>query len=300
MSKAHWLALSALRGVGGVTIRKLIEQFGTVEAIFDALDADLLRVPRITTDVIARMRAISLDNLKAKLVQLANEGFQVLTQDDPLYPPNLNQVSSAPPLLFVRGQLQARDSQAVAIVGTRQPTPQAIRLAETLGQELTLRGLTIVSGLAIGIDTAAHRGALRAENGRTLAVLGSGLRAIHPRQNIPLAEKIVQRGALLSELVPDIRVCPANLVARDRIISGLSLAVIVVQAQKKSGSLDTANKARRQGRLLFAVPGSPGTDSLLASGAQPLQPSTIDFDRLNQRINEHTIGKDQVQQLELW
>ncbi len=300
MSKAHWLALGTLRGIGGVTIRKLIERFGTVEAIFDAADADLLRVPRITGDVIARMHAISLDDLKAELGNLTDEGIKVLTWDDPLYPRNLRQVPDTPALLFTRGELREHETRVVAIVGTRQPTPQAARLAETIGRELAARGLTIVSGLAIGIDTAAHRGALQAKNGRTLAVLGSGLRAIHPRQNIPLAERIVQHGALFSELTLNTRAHGASLMARNRIVSGQSLAVIIVEAKEKSGSLDTARKARRQERLLFAVPGSPGTDSLLASGAQALQSQTIDFDQLSRCISEHTVGKGQTQQLELW
>jgi DNA processing protein len=299
MSKVHWLALSTLRGIGGVTLRKLIERFGDVEAIFDAPDADLLCVPRITTDIVARLRAVSPYDLEAELTSLADEGLQVITWNDAIYPPNLKHVQDAPLLLFMRGELQERDTQAVAIVGTRQPTPQAARLAETLARELAARGLTIVSGLAVGIDTAAHRGALQAENGRTLAVLGSGLRAIHPHQNIPLAEEIVQHGALLSELAPNTRARGANLMARDRIVSGLSLAVIVVEAQGKSGSLDTANKALRQGRLLFAVPDSPGTDALLAAGIEALQPQ-IDFDRLSQRINEYTPDNNQTQQLGLW
>ena len=200
----------------------------------------------------------------------------------------------------MRGELQERDTQAVAVVGTREPTPQAARLAEMLGRQLAARGLTIVSGLAVGIDTAAHRGALQAEDGRTLAVLGSGLRAIHPRQNIPLAEEIVQHGAVLSELAPNTRARGANLMARDRIVSGLSVAVIVVEAKEKSGSLDTANKARRQGRLLFAVPDSPGTDALLAAGAEALQPQAIDCDQLSQRINEYALGNSQTEQLGFW
>lgn len=300
MSKVHWLALSTLQGIGDVTIRKLIERFGNVEAVFDAPDADLLCVPRITTDIVARLRAISISDLEAELTSLADEGLQVITWDDAIYPANLRQVQNAPLLLFIRGELQERDTQAVAIVGTRQPTPQAARLAEMLGQELAARGLTIVSGLAVGIDTAAHRGALQAKNGRTLAVLGSGLRAIHPRQNISLAKEIVQHGALFSEFAPNTRARGANLMARDRIISGLSLAVIVVEAKEKSGSLDTANKARRQERLLFAVPDSPGTDALLADGAEALQPQAIDFDQLSQRINEYTLGNNQTRQLSLW
>lgn len=300
MSKVHWLALSTLQGVGSVTVRKLIERFGSVEAIFDAPDADLLCVPRITAEVVARLRAISLNDLEVELTSLVDEGLQVITWDDAIYPVNLKQVQNAPPLLFMRGELQERDAQAVAIVGTRQPTSQADRLAEMLARELAARGLTIVSGLAVGIDTAAHRGALQAKNGRTLAVLGSGLRAIHPHQNISLAEEIVQHGALFSELAPNTRVRGANLMARDRIVSGLSLAVIVVEAKEKSGSLDTANRALRQERLLFAVPGSPGTDALLASGAKALQPQAIDFDGLSQSISQRALGKNQAQQLSLW
>ena len=300
MSKVHWLALSTLQGVGSVTVRKLIERFGSVEAIFDAPDADLLCVPRITAEVVARLRAISLNDLEVELTSLVDEGLQVITWDDAIYPVNLKQVQNAPPLLFMRGELQERDAQAVAIVGTRQPTSQADRLAEMLARELAARGLTIVSGLAVGIDTAAHRGALQAKDGRTLAVLGSGLRAIHPHQNISLAEEIVQHGALFSELAPNTRVRGANLMARDRIISGLSLAVIVVEAKEKSGSLDTANRALRQERLLFAVPGSPGTDALLASGAKALQPQAIDFDGLSQCISQRAVGKNQAQQLSLW
>lgn len=300
MSKVHWLALSTLQGVGSVTVRKLIERFGSVEAIFDAPDADLLCVPRITAEVVARLRAISLNDLEVELTSLVDEGLQVITWDDAIYPVNLKQVQNAPPLLFMRGELQERDAQAVAIVGTRQPTSQADRLAEMLARELAARGLTIVSGLAVGIDTAAHRGALQAKNGRTLAVLGSGLRAIHPHQNISLAEEIVQHGALFSELAPNTRVRGANLMARDRIVSGLSLAVIVVEAKEKSGSLDTANRALRQERLLFAVPGSPGTDALLASGAKALQPQAIDFDGLSQCISQRALGKNQAQQLSLW
>jgi DNA processing protein len=153
--------------------------------------------------------------------------------------------------------------------------------------------------LALGIDTAAHRGALQAADGRTLAVLGSGLRAIHPRQNLPLAEAIAQRGALLSELHPATPPLGPNLMARDRLISGLSRAVIVVEANEKSGSLDTAAKARRQGRLLLAVPGSPGTQALLAGGVEPLDLRTTDLDALSQRIRQHTLAGNETQ-LGLW
>ncbi|MBI4758364.1 MAG: DNA-protecting protein DprA [Chloroflexi bacterium] len=296
MSKLHWLALSAIPGIGGVTARKLVERFGSAEAVLNAPDEELKRMPRITAEVVARLQMVSLDVLEAELAALAEEGLQVVTWDDADYPLNLRQVGDAPPVLFVRGDLLPEDPHAVAIVGTRQPTPRAMALAETLAQELARRGLTIVSGLALGIDTAAHRGALQAAGGRTLAVLGSGLRVIHPRENIPLAETITQRGALLSEFHPNTPARGPNLMARDRIVSGLSQAVIVVEASEKSGSLDTAAKAQRQGRLLFAVPGSPGTQALLAEGAEPLDLQAADLDSRRQRIRDHAAYGDETQQ----
>lgn len=285
MSKVHWLALSTIPGIGGATARRLVERFGSLEAAWDASDEELRQVPRITPEVVACLRAISLDALEVELAALAEEGLDVVMWDDPGYPANLRHLGDAPPLLFVRGNLRPTDVQAVAIVGTRQPTPQGAAFAEKLAHGLAERGLTIVSGLALGIDTAAHRGALQAAGGRTLAVLGSGLRAIHPRENISLADAITHQGALLSELHPDAPPRGPNLMARDRIMSGLSRAVVVVEAGEKSGSLDTAAKARRQGRLLLAVPGSPGTQALLAMGAEPLDPQAADLDVLSQRIN---------------
>lgn len=299
MSKLHWLAIATLPGIGGATARKLIERFGSVEAAFAAPDEELLRVPRFTAEVVARLRAVSLDVLEAELASLADEGLHVVTWDDEDYPANLRPVHDASPVLFVRGELCPTDAQAVAIVGTRQPTSQGVAVAEKLARELAGRGLTVVSGLALGIDTAAHRGALQVTGGRTLAVLGSGLRVIHPRENVTLAEAIACRGALLSELHPDTPPRGPSLMARDRILSGLSRAVIVVEAREKSGSLDTATKACRQGRLLFAVPGSPGTQALLAGDAEPLDPQTSDLDRLSQRIRAHTPSAGE-RQSRLW
>mgnify|MGYP005853952899 CR=1 FL=1 len=285
MSKAHWLALATLPGIGGVTLRALIERFGSVEAAFDAPADELLEVPRVTADVVARLRAISIPALEAELLSMSEEGLEVLTWEDDDYPPGLRMLHDAPPLLFVYGLLLPADLQAVAIVGTRQASPRGVEQAAHLARELAARGLTIVSGLARGIDSAAHRGALQAEGGRTLAVLGSGVRVIHPRENVPLAREIISRGALISELRPDAPALGRSLMARDRIVSGLSKAVILVEGAEKSGSVDTARKALRQGRLLLAVPGSPGADALLDSGdAQPLDPERVDLDELSGRI----------------
>lgn len=285
MSKAQWLALSALPGVGGVTLKRLVERFGSVTAVFDAADDDLRQVPRVTAVTGARLRATSLDQLEDELVSLSEEGVQVLTWDDSDYPANLLPIADAPPVLFVRGELRLSDQNAVAIVGTCQPTAQGAQYAEGLALELAARGVTIVSGLALGIDTLAHQGALLAPEGRTLAVLGSGLRLVQPAENRTLAEQIERREAVLSEFRPDTPPRGPQLMARDRIVSGLSRAVIVVEAGEQSGSLDTADKARRQGRLVLAVPGSPGADQMLQQGVEALDPAAADLGALVRRLS---------------
>jgi DNA processing protein len=280
MSKAHWLGLSTLPGVGGATFSKLIERFGTAEAVYHASVTELLAIPRITEQTISHLHQIRLEQIEAEILNLEDDGISVLTWEDSDYPHLLQTISSAPPILYVQGQFEPQDEKAVAIIGTREPTPDAIQVAQSIAQECAHRGLTIVSGLATGIDTAAHDGALMAKNGRTIAVLGSGLQAIHPHQNIPLAEQITHRGAVISEYRPRTRVKGSQLMTRDRIISGLSLAVIVIQANEKSGTLDTAQKARKQDRLLFAIPGSPGADMLINQGVDDLDPNQIDYDAL--------------------
>ena len=298
MSKIHWLALSMTSGIGGATARKLVERFGSAEAAFDAQDEELLQIPRITAAIVEGLRAVSFEALEYELTSMDDEGVSVLTWDDDDYPSNLRRASDSPPLLFARGGLSASDENAVAIVGTREPSSSSSALAEALARGLAERGLTIVSGLALGSDTAAHLGALNAEGGRTLAVLGSGLHMIHPSQNVSLAEDITRHGALLSEFHPGAPPSGPNLMARDRVVSGLSKAVIVIEAGLKSGSMDTASKARHQGRLVFAVPGSPGTDDLLSSGANPVNPEDIDFDDLIERIRVPPIADEP--QLGLW
>jgi DNA processing protein len=300
MSKAHWLALLSISGVGGVTARRLIETFGSVEAVFEAADDELDSVPRFSPEMIEQLHSISLEAVESQLDSLSDEGIDVLTWEDESYPANLRQVNDAPPLLFMCGRLRKGDSAAVAIVGTREPTPRSASLAEQLGFELASRGLTVVSGLALGIDAAGHRGALRAEDGRTLAVLGSGLRSIFPRENMSLAEQVSLHGALLSELRPNTSASGPALMARDRIVSGLSRAVIVVEAGERSGTMDTARRARSQDRLLIAVPGSPGANLLLAGGAERLDPDTLDLDAFAQRIRESPVGGDTPQQLGLF
>jgi len=289
MSKVHWLALTQIVGIGGVTARRLLARFGSVEAVFEATVEELDAVPRISKRMARAIKEAPLGRLEAELLSLSNEGIAVLTWDDEDFPANLRAAADAPPLLFVRGSIVPEDERAVAIVGTRQPSAEGLEIAEMLGRELAARGLTVVSGLALGIDTAAHRGALAA-GGRTLAVLGSGLRAVHPRSNTGLAERIAAQGAVLSELRPSTSVSARHLMARDRITSGLSRAVIVVEAGERSGSLDTAARARKQGRLILAVDiGSAGTSRLLREGAEPVPARDINFDGLAARILAHPV-----------
>lgn len=291
MSKSHWLALASLSGLGGATARKLIEQFGNVEAVFDASDKELGEIPRFTETMVEGLHALNLEKYEQEIYGLAEEEIDLLTWDDARFPGQLRQLKDAPVLLFVRGALTKSDENAVAIVGTRAASEDASQVANTLARELALRGLSVVSGLATGIDTAAHQGALDAEDGRTLAVLGSGIRVIHPRENAELAERITRHGALLSELMPNAPPRGPQLMARDRLISGLSRAVIVVEANAKSGSLDTAERARKQNRLVYAVPGSPGTEALLKGGATRLDAEGLDYDALADTIYAHNLDK---------
>lgn len=287
MTTSHWLALTTVPGIGGVTARKLLARFGDIESVFSASPDELTQIPRLTPAMAEKLLAAPIEALESDLLTLNDEGIDVLTWDDDRFPKLLRDLSGAPILLFMRGALQVKDENAVAIVGTRSPTEAAMNLATLLGRELAARGLTVVSGLALGVDSAAHRGAL--ESGRTVAVLGSGIRFIHPNENVGLAEEIVRSGALLSELHPNTPPRGPQLMARDRIVSGLSRAVIVVEAGEKSGSLDTANRAKKQGRLVCALPGSVGTEQLLSNGALRLEPERADFDVLADRLIESVL-----------
>jgi DNA processing protein len=292
----HWLALTHVPGLGGATLRRLLERFGSIEAIFAADPAALATIPRLRPEAIAALQTIPLETVEAELAALRAAGITLLTWEDPSYPAALHDLSDPPPVLFVRGNLLPADTHAVAIIGSRQASEQSLAIARRLAAGLATVGLTVVSGLAMGIDTAAHCGALDAPGGRTLAVLGSGVHAVHPRQNADLAERIIRRGALLSELRPDAPPLGRNLMARDRIIGALGRAVIVVEAGEESGSLDTARRARRLRRLILACPGSPGTDALLQAGAEPLDPVTADLDALAERLRQSPLPPPAVEQ----
>ncbi len=267
-----WLRLNRT----GLEARKqlsLLKRFGTPEAIFAARDAELLATERITPVNVERLRECADSDVKSDLATIERWNLTLLRIDEPDYPERLKTIHDPPPLLFVYGQLTAADRTSVAIVGTRGATAYGKLVAEKLSSDLARRGITVVSGLARGIDTAAHHGALSAQ-GRTIAVCGCGVDIVYPTENKDLREKISKSGAVISEFplssAPEFWHFPA----RNRVISGLSLGVVVVEAPENSGAVITADFAAEQGREIFAVPGninsgkSKGCHRLIKDGAK--------------------------------
>src|ERR687890_606095 len=253
-----WVALNMTPGVGPRAAARLLERFGSAEGVFGALRSELERL-RLRPEAV---ESIALrDRLGAAAVELervrALEGAEVLALDDGAYPALLREIPDPPVTLYVRGSWRAcLEAPCVGVVGSRRCSTYGQNVAASLARELAARGLTIVSGLARGIDAAAHRGALEA-GGRTAAVLGTGLDEVYPRDHRRLAEQILERGgALVTPFPLGTPHVSENFPYRNRIISGLSLGVVVVEASELSGSLITARLALEQGREVFAVPGS--------------------------------------------
>jgi len=269
---ARW-ALGLLPQIGGVAVRGLLGRFGSARRAWQAPTDALLGVAGIGPATAQALREFNrVEALRAERERVAQAGVQVLVWGDAGYPAHLGEIPSAPPVLYVRGRIEPSDRSAVAIVGARHATAYGEDMAGELAAELGRRGLTIVSGLARGIDAAAHRGALSA-GARTLGVLGCGVDRVYPPEHARLAEEIAGRGAVLSEFplgTPPLR---PHFPRRNRVISGLSLGVIVVEAGVESGALITAQHALEQGREVFAVPGrvharySEGCNRLIRAGA---------------------------------
>jgi DNA processing protein len=271
----YWIALKAVEEVGCVGFRTLLEAFGSPEAVFRASTAILKVIPGIGPKTAEHIRSFSGWEMAERELALAGKlGIAVVTCQDPLYPKNLLNIYDYPPLLYVRGSFA--EEIAVAIVGSRLASAYGKYTTEKLARELAMQGITVVSGLARGIDSAAHRGAL-AGKGRTIAVLGCGLDIVYPPENEALAAEIAAHGALVTEFPFGTPPNAPNFPARNRIISGISLGVVVVEAGEKSGSLITARIASEQGRSVFAVPGaiesagSRGTNRLIKQGAKLIE-----------------------------
>jgi DNA processing protein len=262
------LALSLVSGLGPRLTYALLEYFGSAQAAAGASVAQLQEVPHIGTKLAVQFRqALDAGNVEAELERMRRHNVRAVFVGEPEYPPALASVPVPPPLLYVRGTLEPQDHKAIALVGSRHCTAYGRRVAERLAWDLANAGWTVVSGLARGIDGAAHRGALQA-GGRTIAVLAGGLSSVYPPEHKELAEQVSGQGALLTEFNMQMEPLAMLFPARNRIISGLSRAVIVVEANPQSGALITARHAAEQGREVFAVPGP--VDSLASAGALDL------------------------------
>lgn len=268
----YWVALRFVDDLGGAGCRRLLDYFGSARDILAASETELLRVSRIPGKTAAALRRFSgWKRVDEELDKAAGSGVSILPMTHPAYPAELLHLHDPPPVLYVRGTL--REETAMAVVGSRKATTYGKFTTDRIARELARHGIAVVSGLARGIDTAAHWGSLRA-NGRTVAVLGAGIDVIYPAENRELFEKIPENGAVVTEFPFGTRPLGVNFPARNRIISGLSLGVVVVEAGEKSGSLITARLALEQGKEVFAVPGSidspvsRGTHRLLRQGAK--------------------------------
>src|SRR6266849_1083120 len=275
-------------GIGPVRFSRLLEICGGARQAWQATDLELAAagLERRTADSLRRLRAQTTpENVATRLKKL---GIRALTLLDDEYPALLKQVADPPPVLFVRGMLTPEDGRSVALVGTRRATSYGHLVAQRLARDLAAAGLTVVSGLAKGIDTQAHRAALDA-GGRTLAVLGNGLDQVYPPENGGLARQIVDAGALVSEFAPGVPPDAVNFPRRNRVISGLSIATVIVEAGERSGALITADFALEQGREVMVVPGninspmSLGSNELLKQGATPVTSAQDILDALGPR-----------------
>ncbi|MCD4686915.1 MAG: DNA-protecting protein DprA [Anaerolineae bacterium] len=266
----HWVALSVIPKLGGRIIARLMVHFDTPDALFSASVDDLRAVQGVGPKLAAAIQAIDLDRTRADIAAWQTDGIAVLHRDAAGYPAALRDLDGAPPVLFQCGTQTPADARAVAIVGTRRPRPESRRVAHQIATALAEQGWTVISGLAAGIDTAAHTGAVDA-GGRTLAVLGCGVHVVYPPENASLAARICANGALLSETHPDASPQTPTLVARNRLISGLSRAVVVVETGVQGGSMHTVRFARAQGIPLCVVAHSAGGNRQLgAEGAYEL------------------------------
>ncbi|MGA2782745.1 MAG: DNA-processing protein DprA [Smithella sp.] len=272
----YWIALKSIAGIGNITFPALMDKFGSLPAIFTAPVSQLKEIRGISKEIAKAITGFrDWDKVKEELELIDKNKINITTYQDELYPAKLMNIYDRPPFLYVRGNLNKNDVN-IAVVGSRLASTYGKYTTERICRELALKGLTIVSGMARGIDSTAHRGALTAQ-GRTIAVLGSGLDVIYPPENKKLFAEIIENGAVISEFPLGTPPRSTNFPTRNRIISGMSYGVVIVEAGEKSGSLITARLALEQGREVFAVPGSidaagsRGTNKLIKQGAKLIE-----------------------------
>jgi DNA processing protein len=284
--RKYWVAFNLVKGIGAVRFRALLDFFGDPAIAWNA-SAEGLRAAGLSQKIVENLvqvrTQVQLEKVWERIEQV---GIQVLTWQDAAYPARLKEIDQPPPVLYLRGALTPEDDWAVAVVGTRRASQYGRQMTEEIAALLARNGVTVVSGLARGVDAFAHQSSITA-GGRTLAVLGSGVDRIYPPEHRRLAEQIMAQGAVISDYAPGTPPDGVNFPPRNRIISGLSRAVVVVEAGDTSGALITASFAAEQGREVFAVPGnisapqSKGTNRLIQQGARPLLDAREILETLN-------------------
>jgi DNA processing protein len=285
-NRGYWVGFDKVRGIGSVRTKKLLDYFGDLSEAWNANTVALTEAglpPKIIKSFLKIRDEIDLEGELEKIDKL---GIKVLICLDEGYPRSLLSIENPPPVLYIKGCFNDSDEYSVAVVGTRRKTSYGKQISNELAKFLASNGITVVSGLARGIDTIAHQSSLDA-GGRTIAVFGSGLDVIYPPENRTLSQKIIENGVLVSEFYPGTQPEAINFPPRNRIISGLSKAVVIVEAGEKSGALITARFAVEQSRDVFSVPGSiyaprsKGANRLIRDGAIPL----LDFNELLLALN---------------
>ncbi len=286
--------LNLIRGVGPKTARFLIEALGSVEKVLQASSAELKKIDGLSATIRESLVRKKLGcPLEQELELIQEYGCNTVTLYDAAYPQRLKEIDTPPLLLYIKGELKPEDDFSISLVGSRQAKDYGRRVSYQLSYQLAQRGLTVVSGFAKGVDTCAHRGALEA-GGRTIAVMGNGLSLIYPAANRELAAQIEQSGALISEFPMGMKPIRDNFPRRNRIISGLTIGTVVVEASNRSGALITARHALDQGREVFAVPGeisselSTGPHKLIDSGAKLIGNADDVLEALPQHLINHS------------
>jgi len=289
---ACWLAVHRAHGIGAVTFLKLLSIFGGPAKILETSRTKLSECS-LKPESIDSLLSPNWEQIDKDCQWLSTNKAAVITIADGLYPPLLKEIADPPPLLFILGDQSLLATEQLAIVGSRTPTPMGEQTAEEFAKSLAEVGWTITSGMALGIDAACHRGALRAENGHTIAVIGTGIDRVYPARNRDLAHQIAQKGLIISEFPLGTSPVPGNFPRRNRIISGMSRGVLVVEAALRSGSLITAKQALEQGREVFALPGSihnplsRGCHSLIRQGAKLVETAEHIYEELVEILPRH-------------
>lgn len=298
--RRDYLKLGLVNGVGPRLMSSLLDYFETPANVLAASRTQLNEVARIGPKMADAIGSARNDDLVDRVLEHCSQhAVRILIPDDDEFPPLLKELSDPPLALYIRGEIQPVDQLSIAIVGTRHATHYGRTVTEGLARSLARAGLTIVSGLARGIDAYAHRSAMEVE-GRTIAFLGSSVTDVYPAEHVPLADEIAQRGAVISEAHPFSKPKPGVFPQRNRLISGISLGVIVVEAAERSGALITATHAGEQGRDLFAVPGavnsrmSRGCNRLIRDGAILIQDAQDVLEHLGPLVNDAQITPDRV------